>query len=206
MQTTLFYFHDPMCSWCWGFQPTWSKLQQLLPVSVGVQYVVGGLAPDSDQPMPEEMQAFLQQTWQRISDRLGTEFNFDFWTECKPRRSTYPACRAVIAAGFQEKEKEMISAIQHGYYLQARNPSDLSTLEAFADEIGLNVQQFRDDMASEDLEQLFQKHLALQEVMPVSGFPSLVLYVNNRYLQLRLDYENAHTMINQIEQAIKQDG
>ncbi|MCP4060185.1 MAG: DsbA family protein, partial [Pseudoalteromonas sp.] len=22
-QTKLIYVHDPMCSWCWGYKPTW---------------------------------------------------------------------------------------------------------------------------------------------------------------------------------------
>ncbi|MFT6977114.1 MAG: putative protein-disulfide isomerase, partial [Shewanella psychromarinicola] len=24
--TTLYYVHDPMCSWCWGYRPTWDTL------------------------------------------------------------------------------------------------------------------------------------------------------------------------------------
>jgi len=41
--------------------------------------VLGGLAPDSDQPMPEQMQRYLQQTWQRFQQVVpGTRFNFDF--------------------------------------------------------------------------------------------------------------------------------
>ena len=43
-------------------------------------YVVGGLAPDSAEPMPEAMQLALQNTWRTIQSRIpGTEFNYDFW-------------------------------------------------------------------------------------------------------------------------------
>ena len=39
----------------------------------------------------------------RIEGRIpGVRFNFDFWTHCTPKRSTYPACRAVIAARAQD--------------------------------------------------------------------------------------------------------
>jgi protein-disulfide isomerase-like protein with CxxC motif len=54
----------------------------------------------------------------------GTEFNFDFWTKCQPRRDTYKACRAVIAASQQNAEEAMIEAIQKAYYLRAMNPSE----------------------------------------------------------------------------------
>jgi putative protein-disulfide isomerase len=100
--TTLYYVHDPMCSWCWGYRPTWDTLQAQLQQQLGqqltIKYLAGGLAPDSDLPMPRPMQQILQQTWQKITQQLGTKFNHDFWHLCQPRRSTYPACRASIIA------------------------------------------------------------------------------------------------------------
>ena len=87
MKTKLFYVYDPMCSWCWGYAPTWQRLKSELASHVEVVYALGGLAPDSDDAMPQAMQKFLQQTWQKISQQLGTEFNFDFWQQCQPRFS-----------------------------------------------------------------------------------------------------------------------
>jgi len=127
----LFYIHDPMCSWCWGFRPTLAKLLAALPADMRFHRLLGGLAPDSGQGMPSDMQRQLQDTWRRIQQRIpGTEFNFAFWKDCKPRRSTYPACRAVIAARMlvSTQEESMILAIQQAYYLRALNPSDDATL------------------------------------------------------------------------------
>ena len=59
----LYYVYDPMCSWCWGYRPTWLTLQKNLESIVEVTSLVGGLAEDSDVPMPEQMKGFLQQTW-----------------------------------------------------------------------------------------------------------------------------------------------
>jgi putative protein-disulfide isomerase len=56
MQPHLYYFHDPMCSWCWAFRPLWNEILTGLPENVIVQRILGGLAPDTDQPMPIEMQ------------------------------------------------------------------------------------------------------------------------------------------------------
>ena len=102
MKPILYYIHDPMCSWCWGYRPTWNALQQALPEDIQQVNVVGGLAPDSDEAMPMEQQKLIAGYWQRIAEELGTEFNFDFWTNCAPRRSTYPACRAILAAAAQD--------------------------------------------------------------------------------------------------------
>ena len=114
-----------MCSWCWGFKPQWHKLQEALPDTVTTQYVLGGLAPDTNDPMPEPMQQMLQQTWHQIAQSIpGTQFNHEFWSLNTPRRSTYPACRAVLAARVQNAafEEPMITSIQEAYYLHAQNP------------------------------------------------------------------------------------
>ena len=87
MKPTLIYVHDPMCSWCWGFEPVRAQLFAALDGRIPIRRLVGGLAPDSDAPMPAEMRLGLQQTWRRIQHTIpGSEFNFDFWSECSPRR------------------------------------------------------------------------------------------------------------------------
>ena len=92
-----------MCSWCWGFRPIWTEIKTNLPQEIEVKYLLGGLAPDSDEPMPKQMQSDISGYWRRIQQHIpGTKFNFDFWDKCEPRRSTYPSCRAVIAARKQE--------------------------------------------------------------------------------------------------------
>ncbi|TEU21809.1 MAG: DsbA family protein, partial [Gammaproteobacteria bacterium] len=102
---TLFYIHDPMCSWCWGFNNTWNQVKESLPSSTNIQYVLGGLAPDNNEPMNNEMRKYIQKNWQKIEMTIpGTKFNYDFWEKCTPKRSTYPACRAVIAVREQNPQ------------------------------------------------------------------------------------------------------
>ena len=172
---TLYYFHDPMCSWCWGFRPVWLSLQQNLPGTVRVKYVLGGLAADSSQPMPEKLRVMIKSTWLHIQEELGTEFNFDFWAKNTPQRSTYPACRAVIAAHQQGKEVEMITAIQKAYYLRALNPSDACILQQLAKEVALNEFDFNRELLSEKTEQTLKKQIAQAKRWRVPGYPSMVL-------------------------------
>jgi len=175
MDTTLFYFHDPMCSWCWGFRPAWLKLLSSLPESVNVEYVLGGLAPDSDQAMPMAMRAMLQNTWQKIHNELGTEFNFDYWEKNTPRRSTYPACRALIAAEQQASYIQMLLAIQRAYYLQAMNPSDDAVLKQLASELSLDEKQFSQDINSPKTQKILEQQVQLARDWLVPGYPSLIL-------------------------------
>ena len=202
---TLYYIHDPMCSWCWGFKPTWETLKQSLPQTITVVNLLGGLAADSNQPMTKEMQHYLQQTWQTISRQLGSEFNFDFWRIQTPRRSTYPACRAVLASQWQNQEQQMINAIQRAYYLHAQNPSDNSTLVDLATMIGLDVDRFKQDISSDQLNKAFYKQMERVRSFNVTGFPSLVLVHQGQNHLVKIDYLNAEAMRTAIIQVLNGD-
>lgn len=190
---SLFYVYDPMCSWCWGYRRTWQLLQENLAPVLPINTIVGGLAEDSDLPMPAAMQTFLQQTWHKISSELGAKFNLDFWSQCQPKRSTYPSCRAVIFARKYQKEQIMCLAIQEAYYLQAKNPSEISTLTEIAASVGLDADLFAQQINSEALKQQLAEEISMARHMPIQGFPSLVLVVNGQFFPIPLDYKNWRT-------------
>ncbi|PKF62661.1 DsbA family protein [Psychromonas sp. psych-6C06] len=197
----LYYVYDPMCSWCWGYRPTWLALKKALQTefpNIQIQYRVGGLAPDSEHEMPQDMQHFLQQTWHKIAAQLGTTFNFDFWQQCTPRRSTYPACRACLIARKSGHEEQMILAIQHAYYLQAQNPSDSDTLMALAAKLGLNQHDFSQALHAPLIEQQLQTEIESVRQLPIQGFPSLVLTVNGQHHAISIDYHHWQNSFNEI--------
>lgn len=199
--STLYYVHDPMCSWCWGLRPVWQQVQQALAGKVEVRYILGGLAPDTDQPMPEEMQRNIQDTWKTIQQEIpGTEFNYDFWTRCRPRRSTYPACRAIIACRMRQPqlEGEMLLLIQQAYYLQAENPSDLDVLISLAEKLGLDEKQFADDIQSELCQNTLLKEIEFCRDINISSFPGLVLKQGKSYTSIDIDYNNSKKILDQI--------
>ncbi|MEW8192982.1 MAG: DsbA family protein [Candidatus Thiodiazotropha sp.] len=204
----LYYIHDPMCSWCWGFHPVLKVLLSRLPDNITSSRLLGGLAADSMQPMPDDLRMRLQSTWRKIEKRIpSTRFNFDFWTRNTPRRSTYPACRAVIAARSIDPEMEdsMIIAIQQAYYLQARNPSDDATLIELAMEIGLEKRQFSKLLNHSSTQQKLDSEIAQSRRLGVRSFPSLVLQHEESYWPVAIDYLNAEPMLELIHNLIDAD-
>jgi len=202
MTTTLYYFHDPMCSWCWGFRPVWVALVSQLPASVSVEYVLGGLASDCDEPMRESTQRMVRDNWRKIHALLGTEFNDDFWCINIPRRSTYPACRAVIAADNQGAHDAMVLAIQQAYYRRALNPSDECILKQLAEELGLDVALFVSDLHSNRVEGVLQQQIAMARSWPIKGFPSLVLFHHGVPHPLTVNYQDATPMLLDIDRVV----
>ena len=202
----LYYIHDPMCSWCWGFAPVLKQLLSALPEGIEVRRVLGGLAVDSDAPMPAEMQSMLQKTWRQIETKIpDTKFNFDFWTKCQPRRSTYPSCRAVIAARQQGAKFDglMTTAIQNAYYQLARNPSDIETLVELASELGLDVGKFKEDIVSETTQQALEAEIELSRELHAESFPSLVFEAGSSTWTVPIDYNNPKPMLDWISTLIE---
>lgn len=198
---TLYYIYDPMCSWCWGFRPVWQQLQQALAGKLTIKYLLGGLAPDNDTPMPASMQQSIRSNWQRIQREIpGIEFNYDFWTKCQPRRSTYPACRAVIACRMQQPqlEQEMILAIQQAYYLQAKNPSDETVLIQLSSDIGLDVNRFQLDLLSERCNNLLNDEISLVRQLGVTSFPGLVLSYKESNTLIHINYTDFNSIVSNI--------
>ena len=190
-----------MCSWCWAFSPTWTKVKEALPSQKCINYLLGGLAPDSNVTMPIETREYVKCNWEKIQQVVpGTKFNYDFWTMCEPKRSTYPSCRAVICAKIQrpEIEQSMINAIQKAYYLNAQNPSNEDVLVNIAIDLGLNAEKFKKDLSSSEVNETLLNEIELAQSISGNGFPSLVLNSDDKLKKINIDYLDANYIINQI--------
>ncbi|RKZ54464.1 MAG: DsbA family protein [Candidatus Parabeggiatoa sp. nov. 3] len=215
MKQTLYYVHDPMCSWCYAFKSVLKKLRdnlqttfqvkvsrsELLP-EIHFQTVIGGLAPDTKEVMPEDIQKKVQHAWRSIEQKCPEiRFNFDFWHKTTPIRSTYPACRALLAAKQQglQFEQRMLEAIQTAYYQDAQNPALDETLFACDQKIGLQSSQFKQDYTSALIEQQLQAELQLTRKLNVSSFPSLRLEVGTSVWPIAIDYRDEYHILEEIE-------
>ena len=193
-----------MCSWCWGFAPTRQIVRDKLPSHIEWIPLLGGLAPDSDEPMTEETKGYVQKAWRTIQERIpGTEFNFDFWNKCAPRRSTYPACRAVIAARNTSADSELsyIRALQEAYYLRAMNPSDTATHIRLAGELGLDTNKFEQHLIDPKTHQTLLDEIAFARSIGGDSFPSLIVVDSqNQAHSLTIHYTDPQRILDDIQQ------
>ena len=190
-----------MCSWCWAFKPTWDRVKEALLGQVKVNYLLGGLAPESNQLMPIETRKYVKGNWKRIQEMIpDTRFNYDFWTSSKPKRSTYPACRAVISAKQQHPdfEKLMIYGIQKSYYLEAQNPSNDDVLTNLSEKLGLDTNKFKIDLKSSQVNEILLDEIKLARSMDINSMPSLVLQINGTLKGIDIDYLDANYIVKQI--------
>ncbi|MCP4969418.1 MAG: DsbA family protein [Arcobacter sp.] len=198
MTHTLYYVYDPMCSWCYAFAPTFDEVKKKLNSNINIVYVPGGLAEHTEEIMPKRMQEQIESIWYEIEDVVGTKFNHDFWTQCTPKRSTYLACEATLAAKEQNKEEEMIYSIQNAYYQRAMNPSDKNTIIQLANELNLDIDLFKKTLSSEDNINNFAQKRDLRQKLNLNSFPSLALKYKKEIYPINIKYNDSQSIINQI--------
>lgn len=201
MQKTLYYIHDPMCSWCYAFKPVFERLKESLKLEhdINVVYVCGGLAQHTDEPMPKNQQEKIKAIWQQIEEEVGTTFNYDFWEVNTPKRATYLACQALILAREHGKEEEMLHAIQQGYYKKALNPSEVHVLAQFAHDIGLDRKEFEQRLNTQETQNLLEEDLNLRRRLKVRVFPTLLLQYKKECYPINIDFKNSDNMLQQIK-------
>lgn len=176
LKMQLLYIMDPMCAWCYAFQPELDAFLSNHPTAK-VNWIMGGLAPDNTQPMDKALQETIESYWHTIAQKTNVQFNHNFWRLNTPYRSTYPACRAVISA---EKLKQgsapkMVNAIQSKYYVEAKNPALKETLFDCAESIGLDRYDFIEIFQSPETEEQLHSHFSVVRHLGIQGFPALVL-------------------------------
>ena len=202
MKTIIYYVHDPMCSWCWGFTRTYEKFVKKLGEQFEIKRLLGGLAPDSSAAMDDNTKLMVQNAWYKIEKTIpGMSFNFDFWKLNTPRRSTYPACRAVIAARKQGKlfDQKMTRAIQAAYYKNAQNPSDITILLELSEDIGLNIDWFNKEINSPETQDILLNEIKQVRSMKVNTFPSLIQQQNQFFYSIPIDYMDENVMLKAVD-------
>ena len=198
--SVLIYVHDPMCSWCYGFRPTWQSLKGQLPDGLPVVSLLGGLADDSDVPMPEEMVNYLKRTWDRIESTCGVTFNHTYWDQTPPPpRTTFISCRAVIVAERLAGRGEAFGErIQDAYYTEACNVWDFDVLCELAEEFGFNRNSFSEALASDDVRAVHDEQRQLTERLQVEGYPSVLLILNGEAFPIPVRHQDAEAMLEDI--------
>ena len=92
----------------------------------------------------------------------------------------------------------MITAIQRGYYLEARNPSDVDTLVALAGECGMDRQAFASLLDAPAVHGALADEIAEARNIGVQSFPSLRLCAETGCVAVSIDYNEPSRMYEQI--------
>ncbi len=172
----LWYFADPMCSWCWGFSPVIETLRDEYRERMKIALVLGGLRHETA-PMTAAQREDILHHWRAVQARTGQPFRFDDALPPGFVYDTEPACRAVATVGGIGPSLifPMFKAIQTAFYAEGRDVTQPGVLAELAAELGVDGETFVRDFESDAARARTQAHFRQARQAGVRGFPTLIV-------------------------------
>jgi len=184
------YFGDPMCSWCWGFAPELSAINDTLQGRAQLHLVMGGLRPGTAQPWDVELRDYVRHHWQDVEAKTGQPFDYARFDDPTFVYDTEPGCRALVCARTLDPTAAlgMFEALQRGFYAEGLNLSDGDVVADLAAAQGLDRSAFAALLASEDARKAVAYDFQRSQAFGVTGFPSVVCAEDGQYAILTQGY------------------
>ena len=172
----LWYFADPMCSWCWGFSPVIETLRDDYRERMKIALVLGGLRHETA-PMTAAQREDILHHWRAVQARTGQPFRFDDALPPGFVYDTEPACRAVVTMGGIDPSRifALFKAIQTAFYAEGRDVTQPGVLADLAAGTGVERAAFVRDFESDVARTRTQAHFRQAREAGVRGFPTLIV-------------------------------
>jgi len=172
----LWYFADPMCSWCWGFSPVIEALRGSHREKVKIALMLGGLRPGTTGPMMPQQREDILHHWRSVQAMTGQAFSFEGALPAGFVYDTEPASRAVITAGAIDPKATFpyFKSVQQAFYVEQRDVTRPAELAALAQDQGMEAEDFLARFESEEMKRRTQQHFLHTRQAGVKGFPALI--------------------------------
>ena len=193
------YFGDPMCSWCYGFSPEFSKLYNSHQDEFKFSFYMGGLRPHNKQSM-FELAEFLKGHWSEVHKRSGQPFSYDILESTEINYDTEPACRAVVTAKtlVPEHAFNIFKDIQKAFYAENKNPINTQTYTEIFLKYGIEKTQFTELFLSQKMRDETQSEFDYASSLGVRGFPSVVIKQGEKMTLIASGYLTYEELIKRI--------
>ena len=198
---TLFYFADPMCSWCWGFSPVMETIVRAFP-DLPVSLIMGGLRAGNTQAMTPELREYVLQHWRDVQRRTHQTFRFENALPVGFVYDTEPACRAVVSMIALRRRAAFayLRALQRAFYAEQQDTTQEDVLISVARDFDVDEAAFRAYFESDDMRARTLRHFAFAREVGVRGFPTIILGDSRGYRLLTSGYRAFDELRTEIEE------
>ncbi len=208
-------FTDPVCTWCWGIEPVFRKLETHFPGQIEFRYVMGGLVEninhfrdahnDIGGVRMEQTNQQIITHWLEAAQRHGMPVQSENFALFSPEApSTYPQNIACKAAQISDPDKAdlYLRRLREASAAEARPTTRKDVLVSLAGETGLDLPRFIQALRDGSAEAAFRQDLDLTRSLGVRGFPTFIVAHGNDQIMLR-GYNTFETFVSVIDMATK---
>jgi len=202
---TLWYFADPMCSWCWGFSPVIEQIRAKYSEQLKISLNLGGLRPGTKHTITQKERDEILHHWHSVQQMTGQSFKFE---NAMPEGFIYdtePASRLVtlIATLDPALVFQCFHDIQAAFYRDGEDVTSKPVLKKIADKLGVTENQFDDLFEALHIKQATQQHFEGTYQAGIRGFPALIWQDEKNIERLCSGYVTFETLSADIEKRIK---
>jgi putative protein-disulfide isomerase len=189
-QHILWYFADPMCSWCYGFAPVINAIEDTYKDRLQLRLMLGGLRPGTRDPLPPTMREEILHHWHEVHKRSGQPFAFD---GAMPEGFVYDTeipSRAVVVVGELHPSAMLpyFHSVQQAFYAEQKDVTDPATLAALAQPHDVEPTEFQSRFHSEDTKKKTHQHFHQTRQAHIDGFPTVALQHDSDVQLLTVGY------------------
>lgn len=179
----LWYFADPMCSWCWGFAPVMDAVRDRYHDRLKIALVLGGLRPGTTEPITPAGREETLHHWQQVHTHTEQSFLFEGALPDGFVYDTEPASRAVACMADIDPALifPMLKAVQQAFYQEGKDVTQTSVLAELAVGLGVGEQNFLAAFNADKARHRTQEHFRMSRERGIKGFPTLVLQSDKRF-------------------------
>jgi len=205
-QPILWYFADPMCSWCWGFSPVMKRVREQFGDRIRISLNLGGLRPGTREPMGARQREEILHHWQQVNKLTGQQFKFEGALPDGFVYDTEPPSRATLVVGqlLPGRTLEFFATVHRACYLEGKDVTRQSVLAELAAQFDIPADEFNRLFECDELKQKTQMHFRRTHQAGVRGFPTTVWQDGEQVELLASGYVPYEHIAGVIEQLLMQ--
>ena len=178
----MYYATDPLCSFCWAFEPTLRKFRyQYASYISNDTTVMGGMIEKwekfgGDSSNGIQSAADVAKHWREIGDFSRMVIDGRVWLD-EPIDSSFPSSQAfqIVRRDYPEQAQAFLRKLRETVMVWNQDISKREVLAGILEEMGLDHEKILNDADSFEGRSLLNSDLGLARALTATGFPTLVL-------------------------------
>ncbi|RPF52114.1 ClpXP adapter SpxH family protein [Aquisalibacillus elongatus] len=172
----IYVFVDPICPISWSLEPAIKKLAMEYGCYFRLRTIVSSNLPKLNLFSSANSKE-LAQYWDKTASRTGMSCDGDFWYEQSLSSPSLTAL-AIKAAELQGQRhgSKYLRKLQEFLFLNKRNISDEEVLYEIAEDVNLDVNEFKKDLHSETAKRALHNDWKITCEMEVEQLPTIVMF------------------------------
>ena len=187
MKKTLYYCYDAYCGWCYGFSPVVKKIAETFKDTLDIEVLSGGMII-GEQVMPvNKIAPYIQSAYKRVEELSGVNFGEDYlWHINNPEQSDWqmnsekPAIAlCIFKEYYPQRQVDFASDLQFALNYEGRDLDDNEAYRHLLEKYSIQPEVFYEKLQSDEYKEQAYYEFALCKQLEVSGFPALLLQLND---------------------------